>query len=83
MAQSIEAQALELNTPEKFDRAFTVPATDKHGLLKVTYAIAGPEYGEDVPTILFCCGMLATRWVARMFNWMAEKKGVRVLFIDR
>jgi hypothetical protein len=83
MAQSIESQALELNAPEKFHRDFTVPATDKHGLLRVTYAIGGPEHGEDVPTILFCSGMLATRWMAQMINWMAEKEGVRVLYIDR
>ena len=83
MAQSQEVQSAEPSFPEKFDQVFTVPGTDEHGPLKVTYAIGGPEDGEDVPTILFCAGMLATRWMAEMLNWVAEKEGVRVLFIDR
>jgi hypothetical protein len=83
MAQSLEAQATELMARDKFNQTLTVPGTDKHGPLKVTYAIGGPEHGEDVPTILFCCGMLATRWIVYVFNWMAEKQGVRMLFIDR
>lgn len=83
MAQSLEVQAMEPSIPEKFSQVFTVPGTDKHGPLKVTYAIGGPEHGEDVPTILFCGGMLATRWMVEMINWAAEKEGVRVLFIDR
>jgi hypothetical protein len=29
--------------------------------MKVTYAMAGPEEGKDVPTILFCAGMFGTR----------------------
>ncbi|KAK9244340.1 Alpha/Beta hydrolase protein [Lipomyces tetrasporus] len=83
MTQSLDARAFEFKAPQKFSQDFTVPATDKHGPWKVTYAIGGPEHGEDVPTILFCCGMLATRWLVGMFDWIAEKEGVRMLFIDR
>ena len=83
MAQSTEVQASDLDVPEQFSRVFNVPASDEHGPLTVTYAVAGPEHGEDIPTILFCCGMLATRWIAQMYHYMAEKEGVRMIFIDR
>jgi hypothetical protein len=82
MARS-QVQVAEPSIPQKFHRVFTLLGTDEHGPLKVTYAIGGPEHGKDVPTILFCAGMLATRWMAEMINWLAEKEGVRVLFIDR
>jgi hypothetical protein len=52
MAQALEAQAVELMAPDKFNQTLTVPGTDKHGPLKVTYAIGGPEHGDDVPTIV-------------------------------
>jgi hypothetical protein len=83
MAQSLENQAIDIMAPEKFHRTLVIPASGNRGPLTVTYAIAGPEAGEDIPTILFCCGMLATRLLAQHFNWMAEKQGVRMLCIDR
>ena len=83
MTESLDARASEFTAQQKFSQEFTVPATDQHGPWKVTYAIGGPEHGEDVPTVLFCCGMLETRWMVGMYDWIAEKEGVRVLFIDR
>ncbi|RFU25852.1 hypothetical protein B7463_g10488, partial [Scytalidium lignicola] len=67
----------------KFHRKFTVPANNSRGPLAVSYAIAGIEDGDDVPTILFCGGMFGSRWQAAYLNWLAEKEGVRVLFLDR
>jgi hypothetical protein len=79
--------------------------------MKVTYAMAGPEEGKDVPTILFCAGMFGTRfeinisiydcssvtvskkvvltrkhydrYQAVWFDYIAQKKGARILLIDR
>ncbi len=78
-----EEQAILLVAPRKFHQIFTLPATDKHGQMKVTYAIAGPELGEDAPTVFFCGAMFGTRWEAIEVDWLAKKEGVRVLFIDR
>lgn len=79
----IEEQALEAIAPRKLHQIFTLPATDDHGPLKVSYAIAGPELGEEVPTIFFCGGMFGTRWMAMSYNFLAEKERVRMIFIDR
>ena len=66
---SVEVQAIEITAPRKFHQIFTIPATDRRSTpLKVTYAIAGVEHGEDVPTILFCGGMFGTRWQALYMN---------------
>ena len=78
-----QIQAIEILAPRKFHQIFTAPATDTRGPLKVSYAIAGIEHGDDVPTILFCGGMFGTRWQAPFSNWQAEKLGVRVLCTDR
>lgn len=79
-----EDRAMELTSPRKFHRVFTVPASSSptHAPLRVSYSIAGPEEG-DAPTILFVGGMFGTRWMAVGENWLAEKEGVRVLFVDR
>jgi hypothetical protein len=82
---SQEIKAIELIAPRKFHRIFTVPATDKHGPLKVTYSIAGVDVdeGEDVPTIFFCGGMFGTRWLAPWLDWISKTEGVRMIFLDR
>ncbi|CZR54154.1 uncharacterized protein PAC_04037 [Phialocephala subalpina] len=78
-----EEQAIGRLAPRKLHQIFTLPATDKHEALKVSYSIAGPEAGEDVPTILFCGGMFGGRWLAPWHNFYAEKERVRLIFIDR
>jgi len=77
-----EEEAIKLISPRKFHRLFTLPATENHGPLKVSYAIAGPEDG-DVPTILLCGGMFCTRWHTIGYEHLAQKEGVRVISIDR
>lgn len=79
----IKKQALELVQLPKFHRKFTIPQTSTHDELQVSYAIAGPDVGEDVPTILFLGGMFGTRWMAAVQNWFAELNGVRMIIIDR
>lgn len=82
MSQSFQEYAIELVAPRKFHQIFTLPATDKHNLLKVTYSITGPVEG-DVPTVLFVTGMFGTRLQGIGADWLAEKEKVRILFIDR
>lgn len=80
---SVEDQAFAIMAPRKLHQMFKIPATDKHDVLKVTYAIAGPDIGEDVPTILFCGGMFGTRYMAMSYNIFAENQRVRMIFFDR
>jgi hypothetical protein len=77
-----EEEAIKIISPEKFHRLFTLPATENHGLLKVSYAVAGPE-GKDIPTILFCGGMFCTRWHIIQYEYLAHVAGVRIVSIDR
>ena len=81
-SKSPEEQAIELIAPRKYHQLFTLPATDSHEQLKVTYSVCG-EQGEDTPTIVFCGGMFGSRWQAPFHNWLAEKEGVRIIYIDR
>jgi hypothetical protein len=80
--KSPEEQAIELIAPRKFHQIFTLPATENHGPLKVTYSILGPPVGEDAPTVVFCGGMFGSRYMI-FSDYIAEKHGVRVLCIDR
>ena len=84
-AESKEMKAAELISPWKFHRMFTVPATHRHGPLRVTYSIGGVDIGEGehVPNVLFCGAMFGTRWQAPWLDYIAKKQGVRMLFIDR
>jgi hypothetical protein len=83
LTTSPEEQAINLIAPRKLHQIFTLPDTDRHGILKVTYAIAGPDIGQNVTTILFCGGMFGTRYMAAWYNLFAEKQRVRMIFIDR
>lgn len=79
----VQECVIESVSPIKFHQSFTLPETDKHGALKVTYAVSGIPLGEDAPTILFCGGMFGSRWMAVFNDFLATKIGVRVLYIDR
>ena len=80
---SLEDQAIATVSQRKFHQIFQVPGTDKHGPLKITYAVLGLPAGEDVPTIVFCAGMFGSRYTGIFANWMAEREGVRILLMDR
>ncbi|KAK0107572.1 hypothetical protein ONS96_003378 [Cadophora gregata f. sp. sojae] len=80
---SAEEQANTLISQRKFHRLFTLPATNNHETLKVSYGFAGPEIEADAPTILYCGGMFATRYLGVTQDWIATQKGVRILMIDR
>jgi hypothetical protein len=80
---SAEDRAITIIAPQKFHQIFTIPATDKHGPLKVTYAVLGKQDGDDVPTIMFCGGMFGMRWQGIYFDWLAEQEDVRMLVVDR
>ncbi|KAG0647982.1 hypothetical protein D0Z07_5873, partial [Hyphodiscus hymeniophilus] len=84
-SESKEMKAVELISPRKFHRIFTVPAAVKHGPLKVSYSIAGLDLGEgvDVPNILWCGAMFGTRWQAPWIDYAADKANVRIICIDR
>lgn len=72
---------------ERFHRRFTLPATDQHDDLIVSYADVGRAPGNDprtTPTILFIPGMFASKYLGIYpMHAIGEKLGVRVLIVDR
>ena len=80
---SANDRAIAIIAQQKFHQIFTIPATDKHGPLKVTYAVLGKQDGDDVPTIMFCGGMFGMRYQGIYFDWLAGQEDVRMLVVDR
>lgn len=79
------AKASEYISHERFHRTFELPASEKHGELKVSYADVGCPSNENraSPVILFIPGMFASRFISVSLHTIAVKLGVRVLVVDR
>ncbi len=78
----LESRASEYITQEKFNRSFTLPATEAHGELSVTYAVGGLD-SADAPTMLFIGGMLGGRYLASNADYIGTKRGMRIVVTDR
>ncbi|KAJ9602254.1 hypothetical protein H2200_013374 [Cladophialophora chaetospira] len=81
-SRELQSRANEYITQEKFNRRFTLPATEAHGELTVTYAVAGLD-SADAPTMLFITGMMGGRYLASLADHVATKRGMRVIVADR
>ncbi|KAL2398848.1 hypothetical protein ABEF93_005649 [Exophiala dermatitidis] len=81
-SSELESRANEYLSQEKFNRSFTLPATDAHGELAVTYAVGGVD-SADAPTMLFIGGMLGGRYLASIADYVATKYGMRIVVTDR
>jgi hypothetical protein len=80
--EQLQTRSRDFIAREKFNRRFTLPATDDHGELTVTYAVAGEDC-DTAPTILFIGGLYGGRYLATMADYISEKKGVRFVVADR
>jgi hypothetical protein len=77
-----ETQVIEYVSASWLHRSFKLPATDTHGPLRVTYAVAGLD-DANAKTVLLIGGMFGGRWLALSCHHLALKMGVRVICIDR
>ena len=66
----------------RFHRRLTLPATNDHGELTVTYAVAGAQ-SDTAHTVLFIGGMMGGRYLATLGDFVAEKLGLRLVVTDR
>lgn len=66
----------------RFHQRLTLPATDTHGELTVTYAVGGLQ-GPSAPTLLMIGGMFGGRYMAVLGDYIGRKMGVRVVCADR
>ncbi|KAK9334952.1 hypothetical protein LIPSTDRAFT_3225 [Lipomyces starkeyi NRRL Y-11557] len=76
------APATEYIAREKFNRRFTLPATDAHDELTMTYAVRGVD-SDTAPTVLFIGGMFGGRLLASMTDHVGQSLGMRIVVIDR
>jgi len=74
--------ALERVSEAWLHQSVTLPATSAHGPLRISYAVAGSP-DKDVHTILMFGGMFGGRWMALFWDYLAKKKGVKVICADR
>jgi hypothetical protein len=74
--------ALQFTAAGWLHRALTVPLTDAHGPLRVTYSVAGLR-DEAAPLVLLCGGMFGGRWVGVLAHALAVRVGVRLVCVDR
>jgi hypothetical protein len=75
--------AIQFCCAAAFHRSFTLPATTAHAPLRVTYSFAGLDLSVDCPTMIWASGMFGTRYQAFNLHNLAERMGVRLVFIDR
>ncbi|KAL3426509.1 hypothetical protein PVAG01_00018 [Phlyctema vagabunda] len=80
--QELESRAKEYIAQEKYNRRFTLPATDAHDVLTVTYAVAGVD-SDTAPTVLFITGLFGGRLLASMMDYLGQSLGMRVVVVDR
>ncbi|KAK9327011.1 hypothetical protein V1520DRAFT_349992, partial [Lipomyces starkeyi] len=80
--QELESRAREYIAREKFNRRFTLPATDAHDELTMTYAVRGVD-SDTAPTVLFIGGMFGGRLLASMTDHVGQSLGMRIVVIDR
>ncbi len=81
-SRELRARATEYVAQETFNRRLTLPATDAHGELTVTYAVGGRD-SDAAPTMLFIGGMFGGRMLASLAEHVGEKLGIRVVVTDR
>lgn len=82
VSKAVEEQAIEYVCDRRFHRRFVLPRTAAHGPLRISYAVAGIDE-PNVPTILFMSGMFGGRLNALDIDYLAKKKGLRVICVDR
>jgi 2-phosphoglycerate kinase len=80
--QELESRARSFVAQERFNRRFTLPATDAHDELTVTYAVGGVDT-DTAPTVLFIGGMYGGRLLATTSDHVARRLGLRVVVVDR
>ncbi|KAI8942330.1 hypothetical protein NX059_000409 [Plenodomus lindquistii] len=80
--QELESRAKEFITRGKFNRRFTLPATDAHDELTVTYAVGGVDT-DNALTVLFIGGMYGGRLLASVFDHVGHSLRMRIVVVDR
>lgn len=80
--EELEFRANEYISQEKFSRSLTLPATESHEELTVTYAVGGLD-SVDAPTVLFIGGMFGGRYLASIADHVCTKLGIRIVVTDR
>jgi pimeloyl-ACP methyl ester carboxylesterase len=76
------ARAAEFLARPQFHRQLVVPATSSRPERRVSYAVAGAQ-DSQAPTMLLVSGMMGSRYLATIGDWVGRQMGVRVVVVDR
>lgn len=66
-----------------FHQCLYLPQTSHHLRIRVTYATTTNFEDVNLPVVLFCTPMGASRLLIFEFDHTAHEAGVRMIFIDR
>lgn len=80
--EKLASRASEYILQKKFNQSLTLPATETHGALSVTYAVGGLD-SPGAPTMLFIGGMLGGRFLASIVDHIATQHAMRIVAVDR
>lgn len=64
-------------------QSFQLPETSSHASLRVTFATTSNFDQDELPVILFIGPMFSSRYHLITFDKLAERSGVRVIYVDR
>lgn len=78
----LKSRAREFVAREKFNRRFTLPSTNAHDELTVTYAVGGVD-SDTAPTVLFIGGLYGGRRLATLMDHLGQSLGMRIVVVDR
>lgn len=80
--RSQQAEAAAYLDQPRFQRRLTLPATEDHGPLMVTYAVTGVQ-SDSAPVVLFIAGLMGNRYLAALGDFLCQKLGLRFVVVDR
>ncbi|XWX01452.1 hypothetical protein V2A60_009480 [Cordyceps javanica] len=88
MAETASTAASQYLKHPSFHRTFTLPPTADHEALEIGYSDLGRQPADShveppPPVMLFMPGMFASRLHGVLMDVVGQKKGVRVLTVDR
>lgn len=83
MASDAKKAAIERLCNICYHQCLWLPATEKHGKLRVTFATTSNFNNEALPVMLFIPPQVSTRWHITSMDHLAQVAGVRVICADR
>lgn len=83
MSSDAEQKAITMLANRCYHQCLWIPATEKHGKLRVTFATSSNFDNDDLPVMLFVPPQFCSRYHIVEMDHLAQAAGVRLLGADR